>query len=123
MRKERKTCLGCEYFDACGDSDRTEPCAGRKVKRKYVVKRFLATAAVVRICQEERFYTRGTTEDYDKMLALVDAYGNNGKLVDAQIGDISEDIYKHSDQTETELVDVYNALLKAEQRLVLIREE
>ena len=57
------------------------------------------------------------------MLALVDAYGNTGKLADAQIGDIAEDIYDHSDQTETELVDVYNALLKAEQRLVLIREE
>lgn len=57
------------------------------------------------------------------MLALVDAYGNTGKLTDAQIGDIAEDIYNHSDQTETELVDVYNALLKAEQRLVLIREE
>lgn len=57
------------------------------------------------------------------MLALVDAYGNTGKLADAQIGDIAEDIYNHSDQTETELVDVYNALLKAEQRLVLIREE
>ena len=57
------------------------------------------------------------------MLALVDAYGSIGTLTDAQIGDIAEDIYQHSDQTETELVDVFNALLKAEQRLVLIREE
>ncbi|MBD9108655.1 hypothetical protein [Bacteroides nordii] len=123
MRDERKTCAGCVYFDVCGDSDRTEPCAGRKAKRKYIVKRFLAASAVMRMCQAERFYTCGTTEDYDKMLALVDAYGNTGKLADAQIGDIAEDIYNHSDQTETELVDVYNALLKAEQRLVLIREE
>ena len=31
-------CRNCTYFDACGDSERTEPCKGRKSKpqkRKY----------------------------------------------------------------------------------------
>ena len=27
-----KTCKGCAYFDACGDSTRTEKCIGRKEK-------------------------------------------------------------------------------------------
>lgn len=26
-----KTCTGCNYFFACGDAERTEPCDGREI--------------------------------------------------------------------------------------------
>lgn len=33
MKKQvKKPCAGCVYFNACGDSSRTEPCAGRMTK-------------------------------------------------------------------------------------------
>ena len=32
MQKPLKTCISCIYFKACGDTMRTQPCAGRKTK-------------------------------------------------------------------------------------------
>lgn len=28
----KKTCTNCHYYNACGDSERTAPCKGRKNK-------------------------------------------------------------------------------------------
>ena len=28
----KKPCVGCVYFDACGNTNRTEPCKGRQTK-------------------------------------------------------------------------------------------
>lgn len=28
----KKPCIGCIYFKACGNTNRTEPCEGRKTK-------------------------------------------------------------------------------------------
>lgn len=28
----KKPCVGCVYFKACGNTNRTEPCEGRKTK-------------------------------------------------------------------------------------------
>lgn len=28
----KKPCIGCIYFKACGNTNRTEPCKGRKTK-------------------------------------------------------------------------------------------
>ena len=30
----KKPCIGCVYYDVCGSTTRTEPCAGRKTKRE-----------------------------------------------------------------------------------------
>lgn len=32
--KEICPCIGCIYFDTCGDEDRTKPCNGRQTKSK-----------------------------------------------------------------------------------------
>ena len=32
-------CQGCKYFDACGNTARTEPCLGRDTNKKKKVKR------------------------------------------------------------------------------------
>lgn len=33
MKTVKHPCQGCVYFAACGESTRTNPCAGRKTKR------------------------------------------------------------------------------------------
>ena len=32
MKKVLKPCIGCVYFKACGNTNRTQPCEGRKTK-------------------------------------------------------------------------------------------
>lgn len=32
MKPVLKTCIGCIYFKACGNTNRTMPCAGRLTK-------------------------------------------------------------------------------------------
>lgn len=32
MKSVKHPCCNCVYFDACGESSRTQPCAGRKTK-------------------------------------------------------------------------------------------
>jgi hypothetical protein len=34
MKFIKHPCQGCIYFAACGESTRTQPCTGRKTKRK-----------------------------------------------------------------------------------------
>lgn len=34
MNKIKKPCVGCIYFKVCGNTNRTEPCNGRKTKRQ-----------------------------------------------------------------------------------------
>ncbi|MCR0168703.1 hypothetical protein MKC94_03010 [[Clostridium] innocuum] len=34
MKSVKYPCRNCVYFGACGESSRTQPCAGRKTKRE-----------------------------------------------------------------------------------------
>lgn len=40
MADVKHPCQGCVYFNACGESTRTEPCAGRMTKRERKHKKF-----------------------------------------------------------------------------------
>lgn len=31
--KPKSPCVGCKYFDTCGDLKRTKPCSGREPKQ------------------------------------------------------------------------------------------
>lgn len=31
----RRTCIGCKYFEQCGDKKRVEPCKGREFSEQY----------------------------------------------------------------------------------------
>lgn len=33
-KQVKHPCQGCKYFNACGNTNRTEPCNGRETKKK-----------------------------------------------------------------------------------------
>lgn len=33
-RKIESPCIGCKYFSACGDIERTEPCEGKEEEKE-----------------------------------------------------------------------------------------
>ncbi len=61
--------------------------------RDFKVQRLLDTTTLRKVCVENDYYTRGTSEEYDNLFKII---WDNKIVTDEQLIKVAEDIYNHS---------------------------
>lgn len=68
---------------------------------KYIEKRILLPLRLRTLCCERNWYTKGTNEEYEKLLSsLVDSDGRAFHMTTEKLAEIAADIIEHSNMPD-----------------------